>query len=314
METDNIFEVGVSYFHTLKTEVPVTAELYDLLTTDRFRDEVTAVRNAKDLATKGNLKNALPSYTPSGTFGSWGYALLLKPTGLICVDIDKKENLQVEDFADLKDRLSKVPYIAYCGLSCGGEGYFCIIPIADHYLFRHHFHSLQMDFAAMGITIDEKCSDVGRKRFVSYDPDPWINHQPTIYEGLVEVPRWCSNKSPVSGVTFDNADVALVDRYIDLIVEKKLDITYLYHNWLRIAYAFANTFGEAGRERFHKVSQFYDYSRCDGGNKYNPKETDELYDSALRGNSPNPVTIKTFFFYARERGLDAEISLFEPVL
>jgi len=297
---DNIFNVGVSYFHTIKTEIPVIGDLYDLLTTNRYMDQVIAVRNAKDLMTKSNLKEKLPSYTPSGIFERSGSHFPLKMNNFICIDIDKKDNLQVEGFENLKEQLSEISYIAYCGLSCGGEGYFCIIPIADHFLFKSHFHSLNADFANIGITIDQICSDIGRKRFVSYDPDPYINYEPETYDGLISEPnKVCKIVVQSDSSVFDSARLQTeADSYINILVKRKLDITSPYLKWLRIGYAFANTFGETGRERFHKVSQFY-YD-------YESKETDTLYSSCLKGSSPNPITIKTFLMYAREAGLDTE--------
>lgn len=269
------------------------AELYDLLTTDRYKDQVMAVRNAKNQGTKGNLKALLPSYTPAGTFADSSSFGPLELSGFICVDIDKKDNLDVVDFGYLKEVLSQVPYIAYCGLSCGGEGYFCIVPIADVYLFKSHFRSLQIDFAAIGVTIDQACSDIGRKRFVSYDPEPYFNYAPEVYRGLAdEKCEHHSQHSTENELVADWYETAQTEIFIKAIEEKKVDITESYPKWFRIGCAFANTFGEDGREKFHRVSQFY-YN-------YDPAETDKLYDSVLKGNSSNPITIKTFLYYARE--------------
>ena len=295
---DNIFDIGVSYFHTLTTEIPVMAELYDLLTTDRYKDRVMDVRNAEDPATKSNLKTKLPSYTPSGIFERSGSRFPIKLNGFICIDIDKKDNLNIKDFDKLKDSLSQVSYIAYCGLSCGGEGYFCIVPLVDPFLFKSHFRSLQLDFANMGVTIDPACNDIGRKRFVSYDANPYINYRPEVYEGLADDNPICRNPQIVGADATPTTcyEIAQADNYIDIIEKKKIDITYGYPKWFRIGCAFANTFGEDGRSRFHRVSKFY--------HEYTPEETNRLYSAILKKSNSNPVTLKTFLYYAREAGVD----------
>ena len=84
----------------------------------------------KEAYKKAKMK--LPLYTVSGLFDGSNDASIIKHSGLICIDIDKKDNPELEDFDDMKELISAVPCVAYCGLSVSAQGYFCIIPIYSH--------------------------------------------------------------------------------------------------------------------------------------------------------------------------------------
>lgn len=165
------------------------------------------------------MKTRLPAFTPSGLFRGGAANTLLKLTGLICIDIDRKDNLQVEGYDRLKDQLGRLPYVAFCGRSAGGEGYYAIVPIAQPNKLLLHFRSLQTEFSAMGITIDPSCCDVSRKRFVSYDPEPYINQEAEIYEGLADGD--ITGNATLSGTDSEDEPLKEVLKYIQIIEQKR---------------------------------------------------------------------------------------------
>ena len=57
-----------------------------------------------------------------------------------------------------------------------------IIPYKDHTKHKQYFDFCQKLFRCFGITIDPKCYDICRLRFVSYDPDPYINLDAEIFD------------------------------------------------------------------------------------------------------------------------------------
>lgn len=301
---NNILEISVSYYPRLTDKKPLKAELYDLLTTHRYKKQVSIVRNQTDTEKRKVLKDQLPTFTPSGLFSSNNGKSLIKASGMICIDIDKKDNLNVQDYDNLKDKISELPYVAYCGLSVSGEGYFCIIPIYDSHKFSQHFFSLQKVFADMGITIDQTCKDICRKRFVSFDPNSYLNLQAETYQGLIDSQFKPSHANQAPTYTYNVTPEILTkaDLYIRIIVEHQIDITTEYHNWVRFSFAFANTFGELGRDKFHVISQFYP--------KYNSDETDLLFNSAIKGKYQF-VTIKSFIHHAEKCGLEFIINDYE---
>ena len=51
-------------------------------------------------------------------------------SGLICVDMDAKENPAISDWNAVKEQLAVIPQIAYCSLSVSGNGLFCSYSLA----------------------------------------------------------------------------------------------------------------------------------------------------------------------------------------
>ncbi len=85
---------------------------------------------------------------------------------------------------------------------------------------------------------------------------------------------------------------------VERIVEAKVDITGDYKSWLNIGFGFSLELGEAGRELFHQVSQFYP------GYKY--EECDKQYSTCikrLQTGGKEGITIASFFKYAKDAGI-----------
>ncbi|MBW9279506.1 BT4734/BF3469 family protein [Bacteroides fragilis] len=273
---------------------------------------INQIRSTTDKETIRQLKSKLPCITMSGTFSERNSGNLVQHSGLICIDIDGKDNLHITDMEDLKRTLSELPHVLYCGLSVGGRGVFCLIPIADPNKHREHFYSLEKDFQEMGIKVDSACKDVTRLRYRSYDPKPVININATVYEKLADtssvtrMPRKVQNRTTTR--VPNNADIQHVEEsimsiedyflkpmvdvnsnkpiqvmaknaaqkvkeFVAYIVGHKVDITDLYDDWLDICIIITQTFREDGRELFHSISKFYP--------NYTPEECDRKYDDIL---------------------------------
>lgn len=84
-----------------------------------------------------------------------------------------------------------------------------------------------------------------------------------------------------------------IEKVIEEIEQKRIDIAPSYDQWLRVGFAFAHSFSEDGRELFHRVSRFH--------LNYSPRECDEQYSKCLKSTG-NGVTINTFYHYAKEAG------------
>ncbi|MCU7551956.1 DUF3987 domain-containing protein [Chitinophagaceae bacterium LB-8] len=130
-----------------------------------------------------------------------------------------------------------------------------------------------------------------------FDPNEWINQveQKQVPErgGDGNGSNVDSNSSDVSGVVSEATDD--VESVIKNIEEKKVDITARYAQWRNIGFALASAFGEEGRSYFHRVSCFYP--------GYTKAESDWQYSSCLKGKG-NGITLKSFFYYAKESGID----------
>jgi hypothetical protein len=102
---------------------------------------------------------------------------------------------------------------------------------------------------------------------------------------------------PVSdseGGSYEGDAAGDVQYVIQQIEEKKIDITEKYEHWRNIGFGLASIFGEGGRDYFHRVSCFYP--------RYTKAECDGQFSSCLKGKK-NGITLKSFFYYAKEAGI-----------
>lgn len=250
---------------------------------------VEKVRAEADPARRKELKQHLPAFMPSGVFTKKTADGLREHSGFICIDIDAKDNAGVKDFDRLKEYVCQIPQVAYCGLSVGGAGFFCIMPIADPAKHRDYFRAIERDFKECGITIDRQCYNVNRLRFVSYDPAPYINTAAKVYDYIWPIKDYSAAQVLGREITGDEAKgkFAAVLREVEAT---KIDITGNYGQWFEILCAIASTFGERGREYAHAVSKQAD---C-----YDPGETERQYSEILKRNYG--YSIGTFFYYAKK--------------
>ena len=263
------------------------------LVSRKWRKKVEALRAEKDPQQRQALKDNLPCITPGGTFGHVSRAGLINPSGFLCADLDYKPekgiNTALSGF-DLKAEISRLPYVAYCGHSCSGAGYFLIIPIKDPSKYKDYYRALAADFEKGGLTLDAACSNIAFKRFVSYDDNPYINTaaQPYAYT----LPEREHTTREALGRELDATETAAkVEAVISACELNKWDITESYADWVRIISALASTFGEAGRDYAHRISALY--------TGYDYQETDNKYNDLLR-HQEYKTQIGTFFYIARQ--------------
>src|SRR5690554_3419153 len=85
-----------------------------------------------------------------------------------------------------------------------------------------------------------------------------------------------------------------VETILQRLESANTDITANYSDWRDIGFAFADEFGEAGRDYFHRVSRYYP--------GYSQRDCDKQYDNCLK-SSGHGVTIKSFFHLAQQAGI-----------
>jgi len=289
------FDRYVSVFNNIHDTEPKEMKLGEFLALGaQYREQIMRLRAATGHETRSRLKKQLPMMTTSGVFrGGRRAECLAAYSGLICIDIDAKDNTEVPDFDHLKGNvLSQIKEVAYAARSVGGKGYFAIIPLRYPNQHKQQFKQLQKDFADIGITIDAACSDVCRLRCLSYDDEPYINEDAVAYTGVYREPRqpqWLP--WPRNGFADDTDErVYLACKEIEL---RKIDMTDNYEDWIAIGFSLA-TLGEGGREYFHIVSR--------QSPKYRARETDQKFTSFLRSGSKG-YSIGTFFYYCQRFGV-----------
>jgi len=273
----------VSFFDNVTQANPSEKfDLFNLLTTSDFRDAVNQVRMA-DVERQKQIKLSLPAFTASGVFnGSRKRENLKSHSGFICIDIDKQDNLNIENFTKLKLELSNIVNIAYMGHSVSGKGFFVLIPIENPEMHEEYFTAIQEAFSQLGIVIDKSCKDVSRLRIVSYDKGYYMADKAIVINTLLE--------SNTDMKAFEFVDDERFTSTINAIEKQKIDITARYADWFGIGCAIANTFNEKGRGYFHAISKFYP--------KYDVKATDEQYSACLKNARENGYSLGTFFYLA----------------
>ena len=176
----SLFDTKISYYSNVEDNVGTEISLRDFLFCDKYKEQIEHIRSITDEELQKSLKKQLPLATISGIFAPTRKAEnLVTHSNLLCIDIDKKDNMSVTWFDDLKHEWHNIPQILYAGHSIRGKGWFAIFRIAYPDKHKAQFDALQRDFANSGLVIDRACKDVCRMRFISYDPEPYVNEAAT---------------------------------------------------------------------------------------------------------------------------------------
>jgi hypothetical protein len=253
-----------------------------------YRNSIEAFQNSTALSKdqRAELKIQIPAVTISGIFkDSVKNANLLAHSGLICIDFDAVENV-----GQLKADLKKDPYTFAALLSASGNGLAAIVKIEPDKHLEAFTGLKAYYFKNYGQLIDESCKNVSRLRFLSYDPAPIINPSSKVFK---EYPKKEAKAKVVNTVLTGNEFEELLDR----ICRGSFDLTEgVYSNYLTIGFALAAEFGEKGREYFHAVAA--------QNTKYDPAKADRQFTYCLRDTGQNKVTIATFYYYAKQAGVE----------
>ena len=275
--------------------------------TDRWKPYVQHLRamrkeygsKAKKMQEYIDTKKHLPGATLSGLFALYEDDSLTHPgqrvmvsrrethlkqhTGWLAIDIDLSDNTQMSNFENVRMICRFRPEIALLMRSCSGSGYFGLVKLAYPERHKDQFKALLKDYAAIGITLDKACSNIGRVRFASWD-DPehiYINEKVVPYKGLegeqvqlVSLASRQAYRSHAANVDYQvesNSNVwcqqRVQDRLVEVIVQELVgnqkNITESYDDWVKAGWALRSH--PYGLELFHQLS------RC--SSKYNEAQT-----------------------------------------
>ncbi len=284
----------ISYFNNIKQTTPDSeTEILSFLnnvklgTWDRL---IKPINDETDKKKRGELKNkSLPYVTISGTFSKRNNNSLIKHSGFICLDIDEIINLD-----DEWDKIIEDPYTFGAFKSASGKGIAVIVKINPN-KHRESYESLESYYLEnYYITLDKACKDVARARYVSFDPNTFVNQGAEVFKKLIKVKKV---KEKEAKYNFNNVITGKndIEFIIEQAKERRLDLSAgVYGNWLRLGFALASEYGEGGREYFHIISSL--------GEGYDPQKCDKQYDNCVNSDSKG-VTISTLFQYAKDNNL-----------
>jgi hypothetical protein len=271
-------------------------QLIEVVKYGYIKDIITTMRSSisKD---KYNLikKENIPCVTLSGTFNYRASTGLISHSGLMQVDIDK-----VEEYQATFSKLCHDDYIYVCFRSPGGKGIKAIVKInPSPETHKSQFKALEIYFKKQfGIKIDCLCKDLARSMLLSYDPDIYCNPWAKVYEEMYIPKTYPKNAAVVSSNTrkagYKDESIDLIERIIASLERKHIDITKSYENWIKVGFALCTTFGEQGRDYFHRIGRMYP--------RYTMEETNKTYTQLLSRNNGR-TTLGSIIFLAKEAGV-----------
>jgi predicted P-loop ATPase len=278
---------NISYFnniaHTKKGMSLTFSDFLEKIKDGFWQDQVLKYRNEKTQESK----KALPYVTISGLFKERNSSLLTQHSGFIAIDIDG-----LKDINFVREQICCDNNFYATFVSCGGSG-LCAIAKINPKLHLESFNYLSKYLYTKYniIEVDEKCKDVSRARFVSYDPDLYINKDAI----EVQVKAYAKDKKEATSYVFVESEFTNV---IQNIIDQKVDVTSDYGDWINIGFALAGKFGENGRSYFHALSSL--------NADYNQNKTDQKYSHLIRTKKDPTVPIDFIYNLAKKENIKVE--------
>ena len=138
----------------------------------RYYDAIKRLRQLEYHSKEQNeLKQKFPIWFVGGTFPyqKTEDKDILEYSNILAIDIDKKDNDHI-DMAEIREKLFELPYVFGVLKSISGEGYYVLILIEDGRYTKEYYHYIQRLWKKKyDINIDTQCTNIGRKRFISYE-------------------------------------------------------------------------------------------------------------------------------------------------
>lgn len=120
---------------------------------------------------KGNSKSKLQAYTPAALLKTKkkGELEIIERSGIMQLDFDYKDIKQY-DIEELKQTVFNLPFVAFCGLSCSGLGFYALVLISEPERLEDYARHCFKILNKYGITTDEsKGPKPENLRYLSYD-------------------------------------------------------------------------------------------------------------------------------------------------
>jgi hypothetical protein len=233
-------------------------------------------------AKRTELKKVVPYFTAAGTFSERKNTGLKDASGLIAIDFDEVENLNMYIGLVNADQYT---YATFKSVSHTG---FCALVKIDPAKHKESFEGLSAYYyQLLKIPIDPACKDISRPRYVSYDPDCFMNAGSKLFK---EYPKKENKTETYQRTKIDYLHTN--DRFDRVMKQINSDITGDYNQWVRIGFAIASQFGDAGEDYFHHISSF--------SPQYNRAQCAKQYKFCNRNKQG--VSISTFYYYAKING------------
>lgn len=277
---------------TETTDTVLLSIFLDAVQSGKWQDQVLKIRTIQDKDLRRAEKVNLPNVTISGVFGKRVDSDCKLHSGFIAIDLDDLGN-EVEGTREL---LKTDPYIYSAFTSVSGTG-LCLLIKIDPENHRRAFEGIA-DYLIKKyqIIVDPTGVNPSRTRFVSYDPDLFINESSLTFKKYLPKEK----KRKVTSAIFVQSEF---DAVVEAMVSANVSCVEDYRDWRDIAFGLADQFGEGGRQYFHRLSS------C--SSKYESSMCDRQYSHAIarNGKQTNKITIATIYWFAKQAGINTTSQL-----
>lgn len=285
MEATNI-SLYSSVKDTASTQTIGIDQFLEGVQNGRWEDKVNKIRTIQDVELRRAEKAKLPNVTISGIFTKRVDKECKLHSGFIAIDID---NLGSE-LAATKMLLAQDPYVYAAFMSVSGTG-LCALIRVDPERHRDAFEGIaDYMIKKYQIVIDPTGVNVSRARFVSFDPDLFVQKS-IVFKKYLTKPKSRKIQATIFVQTeFDDVVRQMVDLRVSCVED--------YRDWRDIGFGLADQFGEGGRQYFHSLSSCSD--------KYETTMCDRQYTHCMRSNQHrggSKVTIATIYWFAKQAGI-----------
>ncbi|OJU23245.1 MAG: hypothetical protein BGN92_12935 [Sphingobacteriales bacterium 41-5] len=284
---DFIKNIKVSWANKCTDSIPTgVAELAKMIQSGKRKEQAMYMRDMPTSsedevkAQKKYKAENFPVLFPVVLSGGTSNNDVSEDAQVIIVDIDASDNPGVS-VDEMFNKLMPLPHVCAIATSIRGAGVYAVIrikPTRSNEDFHLIAKSLAFDFSNIGLTIDEQCKNIARKRFFGYSDRYWFNeNEPEIYLPHWKIPALKTAKKALqvnAGINKKIKEIQLSDyrplaELINEVEAQKLDVAPTYDNYLNLAFALAGELNEDGRNIFHSLCQYSpDYNSTDADLKY----------------------------------------------
>lgn len=281
--------MNVTVYPNVFSESDLEADLLSVLRAiqnGKYKEKTQACRGITDKKKRQEYKaKNLPCFTVSGIFDKKKADGLREHSGLIAIDFD-----DIEDLDTARAELYADKYTFAGFVSVSGNG-LCLIVKIDGKKHAEAFEGLEKYyFKHYGYNIDPAGKNVNRLRYISFDPKLHLSQKSEKFAEYI--PKKKGRTSKIPNYVYNQSDFEFVLQQIE---NNRIDLTQDYRTWIEIGFAIASEFGESGEQYYQRISQFY------AG--YDAEKTKKKYKS-LSKKKDGKITISTFFYYAKNAGLE----------
>lgn len=189
---------------------PETVHIVDFLQINWQDEKLSAkIRSIEDKQERDVFKKQLWGLTPGSTmFGGRGEKYVIEHSGLMAFDIDKIDGIHMtlEQVPGIMEKCKQIPYTVYCGRSASGRGVWGLFRISNTERYSDHFSAMELLFKNIGIELDSAPRSIASLRFISMDPEYYMNEDAQIFTKVVDPVIHKPKELKAKGTDNDNSN------------------------------------------------------------------------------------------------------------